>query len=285
MARTGNWGDEPLKRAKKLIEFLTNYSHSNNQQKELFTEWRDRDSDRPKLFIRTNFRELAGLLNQEKPSKYKSGSKTDKRKNEIQTTIDYLKKLGIVTESSPEGEKRRGIRSLTFTLWHSDKKQENLTNLELVWKNRKQQKESPTEKGNYSHQKQQIDAESRELNPSLKRNVKAYLSKSFTRDKFAELDQAGEPETGEKRTNLQKVFIDLFLKPWDKVATEVRKIFIGEDDLFRNKNHVPAMEYFTKEEKKYNKVVIIGGPGQGKSTLGQQLAQKNLTRNLHNLKD
>ncbi|NEP78150.1 MAG: hypothetical protein F6K39_08135 [Okeania sp. SIO3B3] len=56
MARTGNWGKEPLKRAKKLIEFLRNYSHQNNQQKELFTEWKDRDreSDRPQLFIRTN---------------------------------------------------------------------------------------------------------------------------------------------------------------------------------------------------------------------------------------
>jgi len=275
MARTGNWGDEPLKRAKKLIEFLINYSHQNNPEKELFTEWkdRDRDSDRPKLFIRTNFRELAGLLNQERPSKYKSGSKTDKGKNEIQTTIDYLKELEIVTEESTPSEKSKGIRSLTFTLWHSDKKQENITQLELVWKNRKQQKESQTQKGNYSHQKQQIDTESRELNPSLKRNIRTYLSKLFTRDKFAELDQAGEPETGEKRTNLEKVFIDLFLKPWDKVATEVRRIFTGEDDLFRNKNHVPAMEYFTKEEKKYNKVVIIGGPGQGKSTLGQQLAQ------------
>ncbi|NEQ41038.1 MAG: hypothetical protein F6K40_34440, partial [Okeania sp. SIO3I5] len=138
MARTGNWGDEPLKRAKKLIEFLINYNHQNNPEKELFTEWKDKDkdSDRPKLFIRTTFRELAGLLNQEIPSKYKSGSKTDKRKNEIQTTIDYLKKLGIVTENSTSSEKSKGIRSLTFTLWHSDKKQENLRQLELVWKNR-----------------------------------------------------------------------------------------------------------------------------------------------------
>ncbi|NEP82885.1 MAG: hypothetical protein F6K39_34940 [Okeania sp. SIO3B3] len=54
MARTGNWGKEPLKRAKKLIEFLINYSHQNNPEKELFTEWTDRDSDHPQLFIRTN---------------------------------------------------------------------------------------------------------------------------------------------------------------------------------------------------------------------------------------
>ncbi|NEP82886.1 MAG: hypothetical protein F6K39_34945 [Okeania sp. SIO3B3] len=54
MARTGNWGEESLKRAKKLIEFLRNYSHQNHPEKELFTEWKDRDSDRPQLFIRTN---------------------------------------------------------------------------------------------------------------------------------------------------------------------------------------------------------------------------------------
>ncbi|NET45837.1 NACHT domain-containing NTPase [Okeania sp. SIO2B3] len=273
MSRTGNWGEDPLKRAKKLIEFLRIYSHQNNPEKELFTEWkdRDRDSDRPQLFIRTNLKEFACLLNPEILSKYSPEVK--KQRDKIQDTIDRLKILGIVTESSPYSEKSKGIRSLTFTLWNSDKKQENLTQLELVWKNRQQQKQSQTEKDNSSNQKQQIDIKSRELNPSLEKNIRTYLSKSFSRDKFAELDQAGEPETGEKRTNLQKVFIDLFLKPWDKVATEVRKIFTVEDDLFRGKNHVPAMEYFTKEEKKYNKVVIIGGPGQGKSTLGQQLAQ------------
>ncbi|MEM1171654.1 MAG: NACHT domain-containing protein [Cyanobacteria bacterium P01_H01_bin.35] len=272
MPRIKNWGDEPLKRAKKLIEFLINYSHRNNQQKELLTEWRG-NSDRPQLFIRTNFRELAGLLNQERLSKYKSGSKTDKSKSEIQTTIDYLKELGIVTEDSTPSEKSKGIRSLTFALWHSHKKQENLTQLELAWKNHQQQKQKQSEKHNSSNQKQQIDTESRELDPILEKNIRTYLSKSFSNDKFAELDQAGEPETGEKRTNLGRVFIDLSLKLWNKVDTEPRRRVTVEDDLFRNRSEIPAMEYFTKEEKKYNKVVIIGGPGQGKSTLGQQLAQ------------
>ena len=139
MPRTKNKGEEPLKRARKLVEFLINYSHSNNQQKELFTEWRDRDSDRPKLFIRTNLRELAGLFNQERPSKYKSVSKTDKPKNEIQDTINYLKELGIVTENSTPSEKSQGTRFLTFALWSYDKTSENLTNLKLVWENQKQQ--------------------------------------------------------------------------------------------------------------------------------------------------
>ncbi|MGK7920219.1 MAG: NACHT domain-containing protein [Trichodesmium sp.] len=268
MPRTENWGDVPLKRAKELIKFLISYSKTNYERDKLFTEWRNIDSDRPQLFIRTKLKELACLLNSEISSRY--SSEANKQKNEIQNTIDRLKELEIVTESSPDNEKSKGIRSLTFALWHSHKIQENLTTLELVWKNRKQEKHKPTEKQKDNNQKQQID---RELDSILKKNIRTYISKSFSKDKFAELDQAGEPETGEKRTNLQKVFIDLFLKPWDKVATEVRKIFTGEDDLFRDKNHVPAMEYFTTEEKKYNKVVIIGGPGQGKSTLGQQLAQ------------
>ncbi|NES03478.1 MAG: hypothetical protein F6K22_11860 [Okeania sp. SIO2F4] len=276
MARTGNWGDVPLKRAKKLIEFLISYSQINDERDKLSTEWIDRNSDRPKLKITTKLKELACLLNPEISSRY--SSEANKQKNEIQNTIDRLKELEIVTESSPDSEKSKGIRSLTFALWHCHKKQENLTQLELVWKNRKQQKQSQTEKHNYSNQKQQIN---RELDPNLEKNIRTYLSKSFSKDKFAELDQAGEPETGEKGTNLGRVFIDISLKPWDKVATEARRRVTVEDDLFRNKNHVPAMEYFTKEEKKYNKVVIIGGPGQGKSTLGQQLAQVHRAKYLN----
>ncbi|NEN92953.1 MAG: hypothetical protein F6K48_30300, partial [Okeania sp. SIO3H1] len=220
--------EEPIKREKKLIKFLKNKSHSNNQQKELFTEWKDRyrDSDRPKLFIRTNLRELAGLLNQERPSKYKSGSKTDKRKNEIQDTINYLKELGIVTEDSTPSQKSKGTRALTFALWNSHKMSENLTNLGLVWENQKDQKESKTEKHNSSNQKQQIN---RELDPILKENIDSYISKLFRKDQFAELDQAGEPETGDKRTNLQKVFIDLFLAPCNEIATETRGKFTNED--------------------------------------------------------
>ncbi len=277
MPRTENWGDVPLKRAKKLVEFLISYSHSNNQQKELFTEWRNADSDRPKLFIRTKLKQLACLLNPEILSRY--SSEANKQKNEIQTTIDYLKKLEILTEDDEHKGKSKGIRILTFDLWHSDKIQENLTTLELVWKNRKQEKHKQTEKHKDSNQKQQIN---RELDSSLKKNIRTYISKSFSKDRFAELDQAGEGETGDKRTNLQKVFIDLFLKPWNKVETETRRRVTVEENLFRNRSEIPAMEYFTTEEKKHNKVVVIAGPGQGKSTLGQQLAQVYRAKYLEN---
>ena len=201
MPRTKNKGEEPLKRVRKLVEFLINYSHSNNQQKELFTEWRDRDSDHPKLFIRTNLRVLAGLLNQERPSKYKSGSKTDKSKSEIQDTINYLKELGIVTEDSTPSQKSQGTRVLIFALWNCDQTSENLTNLGLVWENQKQQEQSQTEKHSYSHQKQQIN---RELDPILEENIRHYVSRAFIRDKFAQLDQAGDSGRDEERTNLRR---------------------------------------------------------------------------------
>ncbi len=125
MPRTSSWGEKPLEEAKKLIRFLIDYSQTNYERDKLFTEWRDRNSDRPKLFIRTNLKELACLLNPEISSRY--SSEANKQKNEIQNTIDRLKELEVVTESSPDGEKSKGIRSLTFALWHSHKKQENLT--------------------------------------------------------------------------------------------------------------------------------------------------------------
>ncbi|NEP90186.1 MAG: NACHT domain-containing protein [Okeania sp. SIO2C2] len=273
MPRGKNKGEEPLKRAKILIGFLIDYNKTNYEPGKLFTEWRDRDSDRPKLFVETELTKLADLLNQEISSDFKKAN--------LQDTISNLKEFKIVTEHSTRSQKSKGTRVLTFALWFYNKKAENLKKLGSVWEEQKRQKQNQTKNPNYNNQKQQIDIKNRELDTILERNITTYLSKSFRKDRFAELDQAGDSGRDEEGTYLQRVFIDIFLKPWDKVTTEVKKIFTGEDDLFRDKNYVPAMEYFTKEEKKYNKVVIIGGPGQGKSTLGQQLAQVHRAKYLN----
>nr|WP_256386545.1 hypothetical protein [Hydrocoleum sp. CS-953] len=119
-----------LKRAKKLIEFLINYSQTNDEGGKLSTEWIERNSDRPQLQITTNLRELACLLNSEISSK--NSNQANQQKNQIRDTINRLKKLEIVTENSEASDKSKGIRSLIFSLWDSYKKEENLVQLELV---------------------------------------------------------------------------------------------------------------------------------------------------------
>lgn len=133
MGRIDNWGHEPLKRAKRLIEFLLSYQKC--EADSLRIEWQDQSSDRPKLFVTTKLIELALLMNQ-KCIKSRYDSQLKKEKEEIQNTIDRLKNLKIILEDSMNHEKYRGIRRFTLILWHSSNVQENLIRLETAWRNR-----------------------------------------------------------------------------------------------------------------------------------------------------
>ena len=281
MGRTDNWGDEPLKRAKHLIKFLVSYN--NHSRSNLSAEWRNENSVRPELDVRTTLLDLAWLLYQERiPSN--RDSKAKKEKPEIQSTIDRLKELEIVRENSSPGEKSQGIRRFTFILWHASREEHNLTKLELAWGNRPKSEKSKTDKTASVSIPPKSDLAKKELAPQLEPTIKTYLSKSFSADKFAELDQAGEPETGgERRTELKQVFIDLEVKLCDRInprdwslekfAQSGSRVSLleREDFFFEGSDNYSAMKCLLKE--KWLKVVIIGGPGQGKSTLGQQVAQ------------
>ncbi|BAY22426.1 hypothetical protein NIES2100_21890 [Calothrix sp. NIES-2100] len=284
MGRTDNWGEEPLKRAKHLIKFLLGYN--NNQRDSLLVQaWRKIDSNRPELDIQTRLLNLAWLLNQDSNIKSKHDSRLKKEKEEIQSIIDRLKTLDIVRENSTSSDKRKGIRNFTFILWHSSKEQENLTQLELTWRNRPELKKSKLEKNLLASDIQISEIPKKELDSKLKTTIKTYLSKSFSADTFAELDQAGEPETGsERRTQLKQVFIDLDVQFYERLNTRNRKLEqlslfardISSDDddndFFGESNeNLSAIKCLLQE--KFLKIVIIGGPGQGKSTLGQQIAQ------------
>jgi predicted NACHT family NTPase len=119
------------------------------------------------------------------------------------------------------------------------------------------------------------------LDPRLEETVRLYLTKCFSEDRFAELDQAGETDP-ERRTPLKQVFIDLDVrsrqgsKPrglrLENLPQSARRLSF-DDTPFDVEEHdsLSAMDCLLKEC--CSKVVIIGGPGQGKSTLGQQLAQ------------
>src|SRR4028119_410834 len=105
MGRTNNWGDEPLKRAKHLIKFLVSYN--NHSRTNLSADWRNENSDRPELEVKTTLLDLASLLYPERiPSN--RDPKAKEEKSEIQSTIDRLKELEIVRENSSSSEKSKG---------------------------------------------------------------------------------------------------------------------------------------------------------------------------------
>ena len=101
--------------------------------------------------------------------------------------------------------------------------------------------------------------------------VKLYCRGCFDHEQYAALDDAGDVD--DERVALQRVFIDLDVKPpsfpndsqvlerlpeWLKLAAE-------DDD------RTSAISYLLDDS--IPGVVLIGGPGEGKSTLGQYLAQ------------
>ncbi|MEG3988949.1 NACHT domain-containing protein [Microcoleus sp. S28C3] len=281
MGRTDNWGDAPLKRAKHLIKFLVSYN--NHSRNHLSVEARNENSVRPELDVRTTLLDLAWLLYPERINSNRD-PKAKEEKPEIQSTIDYLKELDLVRENSPPGEKSKGIRTFTFILWHASNVEHNLRQLELAWRNRPKSEKSKTDKTASVSIPPKSDLAKKELAPQLESTIRTYLSKSFSADKFAELDQAGEPETGgERRTELKQVFIDLEVKVCERInprdwslekfaQSGSRVSLLDRDDfLVEGSDNSSAMKCLLKE--KVLKVVIIGGPGQGKSTLGQQIVQ------------
>lgn len=285
MGRTDNWGEEPLKRAKHLIKFLLGYN--NYERDSLFVQdWRKEDRNRPELDVQTKLLNLAWLLNQDSSIKSKHDSRLKKAKEELQSTIERLIKLEVVRENSTPGEKSKGIRRFTFILWHTSRIQENLAQLELAWLNRPKLGKSKLETTLLLSDLQPLETSKKELDSRLQTTIRTYLSKSFSADTFAELDQAGEPETGsERRTQLKQVFIDLDIQYYERFSSHPRKLeqlslFArsispdddDDDDLFvKNNEHFSAIKCLLNE--KLIRIVIIGGPGQGKSTLGQQIAQ------------
>jgi hypothetical protein len=118
------------------------------------------------------------------------------------------------------------------------------------------------------------------LDCRLSETMRLYLSTSFDRDQYAQLDQAGEMDP-ERTTLLRRVFVDLEVQPrrgaqpceliprqpslFETARLEEAREAILEDGTFS------AMDFFLKE--RWPSVVLIGGPGMGKSTLGQYLAQ------------
>ncbi|NEQ70332.1 MAG: NACHT domain-containing protein [Symploca sp. SIO2D2] len=93
------------------------------------------------------------------------------------------------------------------------------------------------------------------------------------------MEQAGEKDS-ESETHLARVFIDLDVSTHQgKYPRELKfNVFLEKDipesstfPMTGLRNSFSVMDSLLKEN--YPKIVIIGGPGQGKSTIGQQIAQ------------
>lgn len=122
------------------------------------------------------------------------------------------------------------------------------------------------------------------LDSRLSETMQLYLSTSFERDQFAQLDQAGEMDP-ERTTLLRRVFVDLEVQPRrgpqpHELTTKKQVARFLEATLPEEAEEMlttlgdkalSAMDFFMGE--RWPKVSLIGGPGTGKSTLGQYLAQ------------
>lgn len=103
--------------------------------------------------------------------------------------------------------------------------------------------------------------------------VLLYVRTSFEREQYAQLDQAGE--IGEKPMPLRRVFIDLDVKL--RSEKDIRLISETRNDILNYLPIRPGKETFSASETLLSsdipRTVLIGGPGQGKSTLCQFVAQ------------
>lgn len=111
----------------------------------------------------------------------------------------------------------------------------------------------------------------------LEETISLYLSKCYMEDQFARLDQAGEADA-DRSTLLQRVFVDLELKPRSgqqhlasKLKLNSSRTIAFRRSLLQQGGKISALDCFLGEP--WAMIVIIGGPGHGKSTLGQYLAQ------------
>lgn len=109
-----------------------------------------------------------------------------------------------------------------------------------------------------------------DASPEFERTIVNYLEKSLIGDRFVRLEEAGH--SAEEPTALSRVFVDL----------PVERAGAGEDGLFlhdlleRTAVLAPAIgseERTVARPYPVGRVVLVGGPGQGKTTLGQFACQ------------
>lgn len=110
--------------------------------------------------------------------------------------------------------------------------------------------------------------------------IRSYLETMYAREQYAQLDQAGD--VTDKPVKLPTIFLELHAdgevsatpggkcnETTNRIMQFVRKAraSTGSGAAYR----LPVAKFFLSEEQL--RVVLVGGPGEGKSTVGQYLAQ------------
>lgn len=117
--------------------------------------------------------------------------------------------------------------------------------------------------------------------------IRLFLASDLDGDRFASLDQAGE--VGDESVPLTRIFIDLDValregdRPVAASANTTSVLDEAEWQSFVQGEATSAMRLMLSDEPR--RLVLIGGPGQGKSTLGQFLAQIHRASLLGRLKE
>ncbi len=106
--------------------------------------------------------------------------------------------------------------------------------------------------------------------------VKLYCQGCFDHEQYAALDDAGDVE--DERVALQRVFIDLDVKPptFPQSPQTLERLPEWLKQAAEDEDRTSALSYLLDDS--VLGLVLIGGPGEGKSTLGQYLVQIHRAR-------
>ena len=106
--------------------------------------------------------------------------------------------------------------------------------------------------------------------------LQMFINESYKEDQYAQLEQAGE--VSDDRLHLRRVFIDLYASPASHSAIRhLRVDGVTKDRLRQSLNDVDDDDEFDEDsdqlsvlqlmlEEQFDRLVLIGGPGEGKST-------------------
>jgi nucleoside-triphosphatase THEP1 len=112
--------------------------------------------------------------------------------------------------------------------------------------------------------------------------VRLYCCACYNHEKSAALDDAGDVD--DKPVDLQRIFIDLEVKssPLPKEIQLLEPLPTWLKQAW-DEERVSALSYLLDDSVRY--IVIVGGPGKGKSTLGQYIAQIHRARLIGKVND
>jgi hypothetical protein len=113
------------------------------------------------------------------------------------------------------------------------------------------------------------------------RTMQAYIYTSFEREQYAQLDQAGD--VGDDPVRLQQVFFDLSVTNDPEHARSLRLESSGMAPWIGERGSIQVVRMMLAEAS--TRTVLVGGPGEGKSTIGQYLAQLHRATLLRKAKD